>query len=232
MEQGVTLDQVQQAINHLRQQGERVSRRNVRAITGGGMSTVHRLMGLVEEQEVIQGSVSTEGLSEACVKALRLEIGNHVSAATESCQKQIVLLKAREQEVLDALETSEVKAALLDSELTVQKEQNARERQEAEKSLAVALESIRRLEKWVGDYLNERRELNKTIDAVKAENITFKLHVGTLGETLTKAEKSVDRFSLELTKTQRALAEAEKKAAVAQQKANDLKDALARLERV
>jgi len=231
MKQSVSLEQVQQAMKQLKEQGERVSRRNVWAMTGGGMSTIHRLMGMVEEQQALQGTVSTEGISEAFVCALRLEIATHVKKATESHQQQISLLKSREQEALDSLEVSETKADLLERELSSLKEQLTRERQEADKSQAVARESIRRLEIWVGNSRDEHRELNGTIDTVRAENIALKIQVDTLSESLTKTERSVDKLTQELNKTQRALAEAEKKAAVSQQKAADLKDILARMER-
>lgn len=231
MVQAISLEQVQQAIKQLREQGERVSRRNVRAIIGGGMSTVHRLMGMVEEQESLQGNVSAEGISGTFVNALRLEIANHVKAATESHQLKVSLLKAREQEALEALEASETKVDLLEKEITSLKEQFAKERQDADKSQAVALENIRRLEVWVENSKDENRELNGSIDTVKAENIALKIEVDILSETLAKAESSVERLTADLTKTQKALAVAKKKAAVSQQKAEDLKDALTRMER-
>lgn len=231
MEQPISLEQVQHAIKQLQEQGERVSRRNVRAITGGGMSTVHRLMGILEEQEALQGSVSTEGISETFGNALRLEIAMHVKVATESHQQQVSLLKAREQEALEALETSETKADLLEKQISSLKELLSKERQEADKSQAVARESIRRLETWVGNSKDELRELNDTIDTVRSENIALKIQVDSLSEAMIKAEKSVDRLALDLGKTQKALAEAEKKAAVSQQKAADLKDVLLRMER-
>ncbi len=231
MDQGISLDQVQQAIKQLREEGERVSRRNVRAITGGGMSTVHRMMGLVEEQDALQDTFSTKDVSETFLNALRCELSRQVKAATEGLQKQIILLKAREQEAIEALESSESKVALLEKESKDLEELGARERQEADKALAVDRESIRRLEQWTGDYVKERQDFNEALDAVKAENIAYKFQVETLGEALTNTEKSIDRLTLDLSKTQKALAEAEKKAAVAQQKAVDLKDALIRHER-
>lgn len=231
MEQAISLEQVQQAIKQLREQGERVSRRNVRAITGGGMSTVHRLMGMVEEQAAVQGIVSAQGISDAFVNALRLEISAQVKAATENLQQQISLLKAREQEALDALEASESKADLLQKQISSIQELLAKERQDADKDQAVAQESIRRLETWVGLSKDECRELNDTIDNLKSENIALKIQVDSQGEFLVKAEKSADKLAQDLGKTQKALTEAKKKAAVSEQKATDLKNALTRLER-
>ena len=66
MKSPLTLENVQQAVDQLKKQGKRISRRNVLAITGGGMSTVRRLMIQVEEFDVQKALAASAGLSVRC----------------------------------------------------------------------------------------------------------------------------------------------------------------------
>lgn len=184
MQQNVTLESVQKTMKHLQDLGERVSRRNVRAITGGGMSTVHRLMSVVEEQEALQDGLFANGISETFLAALKNEIAQQLKSTTENYQTQIRKLKTREQEIIEALAAVEEKNADIDRELIQLKETSSREQHEAEKAQAVAQESIRRLENWIEDYKTERKELSAALEAARAENISSKRRIENLEKDL------------------------------------------------
>ena len=83
MKSSLTLENVQQAIVQLQQKGERISRRNVLAITGGGMSTVHRLMIQVEDIDAQKAMAATTGLSTSLLVAINTEIADKVSQTTQ-----------------------------------------------------------------------------------------------------------------------------------------------------
>ena len=140
MEQTVTAIKVQEAITQLRHNKERVSRRNVLAITGGGMSTVHRLMSQLEDADALKASAPADGISANLQNAILAEIGSNVLASTAACQEQIQLLQGRESEALDALVEAETKVETLTAELMINKTQADQHRHRTEKDHAVASE--------------------------------------------------------------------------------------------
>ncbi|SHJ88417.1 hypothetical protein SAMN02745165_03444 [Malonomonas rubra DSM 5091] len=177
MDMGITFEQVKRAMKHLHDLGERVSRRNVRAITGGGMSTVHRLMCLAEEQNALQDGLFANGISETFLNALRTEITTQLKSATENSKKQIDLLKARELEITEALSAAEEKAEALGKEVGQLRETKEKEQREAEKAQAVAEECIRRLGIWIDDYKAERKVLTEALETAQAENVRNKVRI-------------------------------------------------------
>ena len=67
----------------MQKHGERISRRNVLAPTGGGMSTLHKLMSQVEDVEALKASASASVLSESLVNTVLAETGRQVQIARE-----------------------------------------------------------------------------------------------------------------------------------------------------
>lgn len=169
MEQVVTLAKVQEAIKQLRNNGERVSRRNVRVITGGGMSTVHRLMSQVEEVEAFQAASLDQNISGSLQKAINAEIEMHVKKATEALHVQIRQLKNREDEALEALTRSENRVNGLEGELTELRDTLASERLEAEKRAAVASGKISAMGKELSDRQAEIRALTDALREAQIE---------------------------------------------------------------
>ncbi len=184
MEQIMTLERVQNAIKYLQDHGERVSRRNVRAITGGGMSTVHRLMSLAEEEDLCRSRLASKEISGTFLTALRSEITLQTKGLAQSYEQQIQDLKGQEQELIDALEDAEEKSAKLEDDLNLLKESTDKSRQKTEKDLAVAKESIRRLESWQNEFKAERKEMVKTLDNLRTDNIRKTQRIETLELTV------------------------------------------------
>jgi chromosome segregation ATPase len=198
MEQGITLEQVQKTMNHLRDQGERISRRNVRAITGGGMTTVHRLMGLVEKEEALKNRLTDKDISDTFITACRSEISLQTKSITEKYEQQIQTLHKHEQELIDALTESETRAESLDNELQILKSSTCRERQAAEKDLAVATESIRRLESWMSDYTSEKKESDGILEEIHKNDTRKQYRIEALEQALASQEKTISTLSNDL----------------------------------
>ncbi len=198
MDQGITLEQVQKAMTLLREQGERVSRRNVRSITGGGMSTVHRLMSLAEEEDAVLTRLSNKGISETFLSACRSEIALQTKIITENYEQQICALKTQQQELVDALADSEDNAEKLSKELSTLKATTDKEQRKAEKDLAIANESIRRLEIQIDRYITERDNIESLLEDTRADNVSKQCQIKSLKENLADQDKTIAILSSDL----------------------------------
>jgi hypothetical protein len=78
MEDIVTIEAVKNAIHKLKGEGERVTRRNVLAVTGGSMSTVHRMMGQIEDMEAKTAASTFGGISESLSNDIREEVARNI----------------------------------------------------------------------------------------------------------------------------------------------------------
>ena len=214
MEQIVTLAKVQDAISHLQKHGERISRRNVLALTGGGMSTVHKLMSQVEDVEALRASAPASVLSDSLVNTILAEIGRQVQIATVTLQEQIKHLKGRETEALEALADVETRNQEITAELAATLKQTDQERANAEKDRAVATEKIQRLEENIFQLEQERNQLAETAEASRIATAKVQLQFEQTGQVAVKAEAQSEKLTTELMKTQKKLAETEKRAAV------------------
>jgi chromosome segregation ATPase len=227
MEKVVTLEKVQEAINQLRSRGEKVSRRNVLAITGGGMGTVHQLMAQAEELEARESEGHPEGISMALRNAIFTEIGGQVEAATRALAEQVTKMRDREAEAYQSLAESEAKAQSLTLALAALKEESDQQRKMADTASALATEKIAQLEKAVTDLQIENKRLSMAgedarLETVKARTQTEHAHID-----LRKAETKISQLAAELDELRKSLADAEKREAVAEQRVQDLTEALA-----
>lgn len=231
MEQTVDLKKIQNAIEHLRAQGERVSRRNVRSITGGGMSTVHRLMSEVEDFEALQAIAPKDGISEHLHKTILAEIGVQIKQTTEKLHEQIRQLKTREAEALDALAEVEEKNKRLIAELGELTQRVSLLQKSSETAETVTEDIIKRLEQTVTDLNQERQRLNEEKEAVKIKLAKAQLQIETAEKAEKNAEEEVFQQQEKIQKLQQAQIEAEKSSAASVQKATDLREALVKAEK-
>lgn len=231
MEQAVNLKKVQTAIDQLRDRGERVSRRNVRAITGGGMSTVHKLMSEAEDYEALRSMAPQRGISETLLKAIQAEIGGQVKIATTALREQVISLQQREAEALEALTEIEAKNETLAADLETVTQQTLQKQQEMVTAKAVAAETICRLEQTVIDLQYERQKLTTTLEEVRISAAQTTLQIEVAEQAAGKAENNVERLERELQRLQKSQSETEKRAAASAQKAADLREALAKAEK-
>lgn len=224
MKQTVTIEQVKAAIAQLRENGERVSRKNVIAITGGSMSTVHRLLVEIEEAEARAAAAPpAEGIDERVQSALLNWIRGRVDEATGGLESKILRLEERETEALESLNTAELRIDALTEEVADAKAQADQERQTAKEAAAAASAKIVELEKVITELRRERQQLIETGAAARTESAKAQLQVERADEAAKKAEAQLHDLGKQLPVAQRA-------AAVAEQHAQDLAEALAKTE--
>jgi chromosome segregation ATPase len=231
MEKIVTIEKVQDAIRELRKRGEKVSRRNVRAITGGGMGTVHQLMNEAENLEAIQADSQDGGISKALQNAILSEIAGQVEAATAEIQEQLDKMRDRADEAYQALSESEEKVHTLTEELTRVEKEFEQKNKEADKALASEFEKNRLLEKDLAGLREENKNLATAGEAARILAAKAQAQTDHAVQNLTKAEAKVVQLTNELEAQRRKLVQAEKGVAVAEQRANDLAEALVKCEK-
>lgn len=220
----VTIEQVNAAIAQLRERGERVSRKNVLNITGGSMSTIHRLMGEIEETEARAAAAPlTEGIDERVQGALLNWIHGRVDDATGALEAKIVRLQGRETEALEALGGAETRIEALTDELAAAQAQADQDRQAAKEAAAVAAKEIEGLGKTVEALQIERKQLIEAGAAARTEAAKAELQVD-------RADAAAEKAETELQALRERLPVAEKAAAVAEQRAVDLETALVKSE--
>jgi len=229
MEQGVTLSKVQDAMQQLRTQGERVSRRNVRALTGGSMSTVHRLMSKIQDDDAQKAQQPESLLSPNLVKAIAAELQEKVRIATDALLEQIEQMKEQGEEILAELARAEEKNAALESSLKSSEErvrQGVAELQRVEacyqaretiqkQALQDAREEIQSLRSRILDLLLEKERLLS-----QAEHLEKEL------------SQAMDRERLlagELDAAREKIVDLEKNAAVTKQQLQEQKRRLAKM---
>ena len=232
MEKIVTLEKVQDAIKALRGRGEKVSRRNVRAITGGGMGTVHQLMVEAENIESLQSTSPRDRISQTLQNAILSEIGGQIEEATLKLQEQLDRMRSREDEVYQSLDESERKVKALDSELIRVKEESDIKLKEVDKDLALATEKNNLLENSVAGLQEENKKLVATAEAAKIETAKAQTQTEHANQAATKAETRAGQLAGEVEVLRSELTDTEKKLAVTEQRADDLAEALAKLEKL
>lgn len=231
MEQTVTLAKVQEAMKQLREAGERVSRRNVRAITGGGMSTVHRLMSEIQEAEFLQASLVDSGISPSLQKAVFEEIQGQTQKATTALYTQIAQLKEREDEALASLTQVEesisyLELGLKEAEDQVQQEREAHQRTEATFQARLLICEQSKQEKQA-----EIDFLRSALESVKLEKERGAVQIEQLEKALIQSGCREEQLAGELASANLRQADLEKRAAVNRQQMQDQRRQLAKMEK-
>jgi chromosome segregation ATPase len=231
MEVILTIDEVRGAIQKLKGEGERVTRRNVLAVTGGSMSTVHRMMSQIEDTEAKAAASSFGGISESLNRAIREEVDQNIQKETKVLQDQIALLRDREKQALDALAAVELRADRLAQDLESTRSKTGQEKIELEKCMAVARETILSLEQKVDAGNRDRFQLTESAGSDRQEASMLKFQLEREEQIAAKLEEKNEQLIAVLSAEKKALAQAEKDAAVAHQRAADLSAALEKTER-
>ncbi|MFO7814020.1 MAG: hypothetical protein R6V21_13730 [Pelovirga sp.] len=230
MKSSLTLEKVQQAVDQLKKQGERISRRNVLAITGGGMSTVHRLMIQVEEIDAQKALAAATGLSASLLAAINSEIAEKVSQTTQLLHEQIQGLKRREQEAFDFMALMEEQSEALAVNLKESTENREQERADFAKIKATADHAVAHLQQSLAQQQEANQQLREKVEMLGHENARARHQAEVTEAHSFKLEKQLDVIRRELEHSRSQYADAEKRAAVAKQKAADLRETLVKTE--
>jgi chromosome segregation ATPase len=232
MEQIIDLEQVKTAMQALRSQGERVSRRNVRRfLGGGGMSTIHRLMKDIEELEDLHTRAAHQTLSDALFKTILKEIASQVEQATAGSREQIKQLEIRESEAIEDLTVMEQQYAKLQAEQTALARQLDEQQNQSAKAMAVAEQTIHQLRLANSDLEEDCDQLLQTIKTEKIAGATTRLQLEAANQAAGKAENQAEKCAKEIQQLIRLNTDTEKKVAAATQKAADLREALVKAEK-
>lgn len=230
MEQTVTLDKVQVAMLELRENGERISRRNVRAITGGGMSTVHRLMSQIQEAEALQNR-AINNVSTTLQKALFTEIQNQIEKSTSNMMVHIGQLKEREEEALAALAQAEETIATLEAALNETEGKVRREHEIVSRAEATAQALQGHFDRTLQAAREEIRDLRLDLEVSRAERERSVFQIERLEQELAKTETRVEQLSSELATSRQKVADLEVRASTSKKVVERQRRQIAKMER-
>lgn len=235
MQQVATLESVMRAVQKLEGEGQKVSSRAVQSITGGSLGTVLQLIKEVRTKAGAQ--VVARDIPQYVQDVVSRLINETHQGAVDELQKDISRAQAMEAEALEGLQLAEGEIARLREELTETIQQAETRQRSAEKEKAEALGRIKELEQTVEDLRRERQQLVESGEVARIQAAKADALVETATKAMRKAESQAEQLAAELQQLRDAhsaeirdkgklLAEAEKQAAVAAQRAADQTEAL------
>ncbi|MDO3380402.1 DNA-binding protein [Geoalkalibacter halelectricus] len=222
METQVMLEDVMRAIEALRERGEKVTRRGVLAITGGGMTRVHRLMGEVLEIEERSAKAPVAEIGITLNKAILAEIGERVQEATAEMERIVNNQKERNRELLSDMEALEGQLQK-ETEALAQCERILEiERQDTKLAAAVATKENQDLRTRIEALEIERRQLIEAGEASRSELAKVQFQIERADKTAEQGEQRAIKAEGVARDLHARLVAAEKDRAVAVQHAKDL----------
>ena len=209
MDDLVTIEKVRDAIQKLKNDGERVTRRNVIAVTGGSMSTVHRLMGQIEDLEARAAATPLGGISETLTRAILEEIELNTRKVATALRDQVSLLQEREKQALEALSSTELRASRLEKDHEKFRGEAGQGRVVLEKNLAVALERVSHLENDLVLCHEERTKSQEAAELARQDVSKLQFQLEQSEQLIGKQDRKIENLESEISKERKALALAE-----------------------
>ncbi len=222
MQQVATYEAVVAAIRKLNEDGQKITADNVLRITGGAKGTVLQHMRAYREQGAAPAAAANEIPPDFQGAVLRL-IGQAQAEARQELGDQIIHAQTSETDALDTLVVAEARIEALATELAAAQAQADADRQAAKEAAAVALEKTLGLEKALEGLQVERRQLIEAVEAARIETAKSQFQVE-------RADTAAQKAETELANLRSRFPAAEKAAAIAEQHARDLAEALAKSE--
>lgn len=230
MQQIATIEAVRSAMAKLEKNGEKVTGRAVLALTGGSLGTVMKQIAAIQEGRSSLIALPREIPEDFQGAVLKL-IGQTQQAAATHLEKQISQAKAVEAEAIEGLTVAEEKIHALTDQLAEMQQRFDQFRQEAEKATAMADDRTEQQMKQIASLQTENQQLVASSEMARIETAKANLQLERADQAAQKAEDRA-RSSLEkVEELQRALADAEKGRAVAEQHAGDLELSLKKCEK-
>jgi chromosome segregation ATPase len=231
MKKIVTKEHIRGAIEQIREQGGKVSRRAVLAITGGGMSTVHQIMDEIAQEDTARAAAPSSEISSTLTAAILAEVGRQVQVATTALMGQLEAAQGANNELTSELAWCETEAERIAIELANQTARAENQRQEAEKAQAVATQEILDLRARVEALEIERRQLIEAGESARTEAAKALVQVERADQAASKAEKRIRDLEQQVQTAQEEKAQAEKAQAVAEQRAQGLESQTGKLDK-
>ena len=227
MQQIANYESVINACEQLQHNGQKVTGRAVVAITGGSLGTV-----LSYIKQWRQGASCTSPATYPEIPAdLQASIIRALTMAQEQVKEKLAndteQAAAREAEALEGLAAAEKHIEKLVDQIADIAQQLIETRQAAETAAAIAEEKTTTMKTRIEDLENERRQLIESAESARTESVKAMLQVERADQATAKAEKRLQETEIQFAAIQQQKIEAEKRAALAEQKNQLQADTLA-----
>ena len=222
MQQVANLENVARACRQLQDDGQKITGRAVVGITGGSLGTV---LALIKEWRQEAGKAlgaRTEEIPADLSAALMRALSVAKDKAADLLRDQIEESITRESEALDGLAEAETKITELTNLVAEIRLQAAEERQAADKAIAVINEKTKSMAERIQALETERRQLIDAAEASRIEAAKASMQVERADQACAKAETRLKTLEAQFNEQATGKIEAEKIAAVADQRAADL----------
>ena len=227
MQKVANMETVARACQQLQSDGQKITGRAVVAITGGSLGTVLSLIKEwrqgADKAPVAQPEEIPAELQSALIRAL----GFAQDKAAENLREKIEEASAREAEALEGLAEAEKQITDLTGQVAEIRQLAAEERQRAETAAAVATEKIESMAERIQSLETERRQLIESAEASRTEAAKALMQVERADLATKKAESRLETLEMQVVECTARKVEAEKVAAVAEQKSADMAEQLA-----
>jgi len=227
MQKVANLETVSRACMQLRDEGQKITGRAVVSITGGSLGTVLSLIKDWKQEADKVPLTQPEEIPAELQAAMIRSLGFAQDKATEILKEKIEEASAREVEALEGLAEAERQISDLTGQVAEIRGQAVEKDQAADKAAAVSTEKIESMEIRVQILETERRQLIESAEASRTEAAKALMQVERADQATTKAESRMETLETELIECSTGKVEAEKVAAVAEQRSSDLVEQLA-----
>ena len=226
MQKVANQEAVSRACLQLQNEGQKVTGRAVVGITGGSLGTVLPLI-----KEWRQGAdkapvAQPEEIPTELHAALIRSLGFAQDKAAEILKEKIEEASAREVEALEGLAEAETQITTITGQLTEIRQQVVEKDQAADKAAAVATEKTESMTVRIQALETERRQLIEAAESSRTEAAKALMQVDRADQAATKAESRLQTLEVQVVEYSTGKVEAEKIAAVAEQRAADLAEQL------
>ena len=173
----ITLDEVADAVYQLREDGEKVSERNILPITGGSLSTIKKMLTRFLDEEAQQEQFNTIGKN--LTLALIAEINTVVDKETKSIRQKIGSARAQRDDTIKILQ-----------EIEKQQEKDVKQWTRLN---AGQQEEIQRLKDALAHTKGERDNQQRELDTYRQENVDLRARATRLAEEVAYFKGRADR---------------------------------------
>ena len=191
MEKIVTYESVAFACAKLNEDGEKITGRAVREMTGGSFATVLKYLKQWREQGDSEVGIPTR-IPDSLAKEITQALWQATNEGKSLAENQIKRLAESENEAVNALCVSEKKIAKLEETLEACREEHRVKLQQSETQVAVLSEKISVANKEAERLKAEHGEKTKEISGLQIKTAELMQQVGFAEKSLEKSETRLD----------------------------------------
>ena len=225
MQKVANLETVSRACAQLQAEEQKITGRAVLGITGGSLGTV---LSLIKEwrQGAVAAPVAQPEIPAELQAVLVKALGFAQDKAAEILKEKIDEAEGREAEALGGLAEAEAQISNLTSQVAEVLQVASEKDQTADKAAAIAAEKIYSMTERIQALETERRQLIESAEASRTEAAKALMQVERADLATAKAESRLLILEKQVIESAAGKVEAEKIAAVAEQRAADMTEQL------